>query len=457
MISISRLLSFLTRNAPTWDAAGTGNRLAKWTAPSTDFSTSLTPAMVRNRARDAHRNNPWARRAVSVLATSAVGGGIKPQLRLPSGRQEFTRAWNAWIDRCDFAGRRDFYGVQAATLREMVISGEVLIRFVLDPQQAIPLQLQVLGPEFLDTSRVDGRTLGGIEYDDAGRRVAYWLFAKHPAESPHMASVRVPAEQVIHLFEPLQPGFERGVSWLAPALLPLRELQEFMEATLVRQKVGALFTGFVRTPDGSNPVVSTAGVPALEPGAMIRLQPGEETEFPSLPDVGASFEPSVRAYLRSIASALSLPYELLSGDVSQVTFASGRHSLIEFRRQIEYLQHHILVFQFCRPVFDLWLRLAIASGMLPGTIEDYSSVRWIAPQIEMLDPAAETRNLVAQVRAGFLSRAEVVSRTGWDVEDIDAEIASDNARADRLGLVLDSDPRRVSQQGQAQTEAADAK
>jgi len=72
---------------------------------------------------------------------------------------------------------------------------------------------------------------------------------KHPAATPNVQSGRVPADQVIHLYAPIQPGVERGVSWLAPALVPLRELQEFTEAALVRQKISALFCGHVQTRD----------------------------------------------------------------------------------------------------------------------------------------------------------------------------------------------------------------
>jgi len=35
-----------------------------------------------------------------------------------------------------------------------------------------------------------------------------------------------------------------------------------------------------------------------------------------------------------------------------------------------------------------------------------------------------------------------ISSFGYDAEDIDREIAADNARADALGLVFDSDPRQ---------------
>ena len=49
--------------------------------------------------------------------------------------------------------------------------------------------------------------------------------------------------------------------------------------------------------------------------------------------------------------------------------------------------------------------------------------------------------LIAAIRGGLLSRSEAISSFGYDAEDIDREIAADNARADALGLRFDSDPR----------------
>jgi lambda family phage portal protein len=433
---------------PLWDAAGGGSRLANWAAPSTAFASTIPAPMVRERARDAYRNNPWARRAVDALAVGAVGAGIKPQARADGDlKRRLQQEWLLWTDAADFAGRFDFYGLQQAALRTMLVDGEAIIRLLVEPGQRIPLQLQLLTGEYLDSSRVDGQTLNGIEYDAAGRRMAYWLFRRHPADAPNMQSVRVPAEQVIHLYAPIQPGVERGVSWLAPALVPLRELQEFIEAALVRQKIASLFCGYVQTADGSNPLNQTNAVPTLEPGSIVRLQPGEAVEFSEPPDVGQTYEPFVRQQLRAIASALNVPYEILSGDVSQVTFASGRHALLEYRRQLESIQHHIVVFQLCRPVWEAWTRLAVAAGVLPEG--DYGDVRWIAPQLSMLDQRMEVQSVIQQIRAGLISRSEAVSASGWDAEQIDAEIAADNARADSLGNVYDSDPRKTTQQGQA--------
>ena len=51
------------------------------------------------------------------------------------------------------------------------------------------------------------------------------------------------------------------------------------------------------------------------------------------------------------------------------------------------------------------------------------------------------------IRAGLMSRSEAISAFGYDAEDVDREIAADNQRADDLGLIFDSDPRRTSKDG----------
>jgi integrase len=56
--------------------------------------------------------------------------------------------------------------------------------------------------------------------------------------------------------------------------------------------------------------------------------------------------------------------------------------------------------------------MATAAGVLPDVPEQYVDVRWICPQIEMLNPKDETQNMIAQVRAGLVSRSEMVARSG---------------------------------------------
>ncbi|HYD29365.1 MAG TPA: hypothetical protein VEB64_00685, partial [Azospirillaceae bacterium] len=71
----------------------------------------------------------------------------------------------------------------------------------------------------------------------------------------------------------------------------------------------------------------------------------------------------------------------------------------------------------------------------------YLTAKWIPDAPEWVDPIKDVNAKIAAVRAGFLSRAEVVSGLGYDVEEVDAEIAADLARANRLGLALSTDAR----------------
>ena len=68
---------------------------------------------------------------------------------------------------------------------------------------------------------------------------------------PALDTVRVPASDMAHLFQALAPGRLRGITWLAPVLLRLHELDQYEDAALVKAKVAALFTGFIRDPDGT--------------------------------------------------------------------------------------------------------------------------------------------------------------------------------------------------------------
>jgi hypothetical protein len=65
----------------------------------------------------------------------------------------------------------------------------------------------------------------------------------------------------------------------------------------------------------------------------------------------------------------------------------------------------------------------------------------------MTDDRAGALATIAKIRAGLMSRKEGFARTGRRVEDIDEEIAAENPRADRLGLVLDTDQRKVDEKG----------
>jgi len=109
-------------------------------------------------------------------------------------------------------------------------------------------------------------------------------------------------------------------------------------------------------------------------------------------------------------------------------------------------QHNILAFQFCHRVWGKWIELALLSGELDIGEEwkvakegAKKEVKWVPPGFGSVDQLKDQQAQQMAVRNGFKSRSEVVSELGYDIEEIDQEIAADQRRASELGLSFDTD------------------
>jgi lambda family phage portal protein len=156
----------------------------------------------------------------------------------------------------------------------------------------------------MDSEQVDGayhtelqggfRIVAGIEFDETGRRIAYHAWRERPGLpiATSMELVRLPADDVCHVFKPETPGQVRGVSWFAPVLLRLADLDASHDAQLMRQKIAALLTGFITDPNGEaggfeGTKDGKALTTSLEPGIMQILAPGQDIRFSDPAEIGA--------------------------------------------------------------------------------------------------------------------------------------------------------------------------
>ena len=462
---------------PVHEAAGRGRRALAWMPgnPGAVAAMLATQSELRTKSRDLVRRNAWANAALEGFVANAIGTGIKPQSMLvdPTQRERIQSLWRDWCEEADAASLTDFYGLQAMACRAMLEGGECLVR--LRPRReedglVVPLQIQLLEPEHLPVSMntdlpSDNVVRAGIEFDKLGRRAAYHLYRSHPEDgalapmSSHgggfggIDTVRVDAAEIIHLFRPLRPGQIRGEPWLSRALVKLNELDQYDDAELVRKKTAAMFAGFITrlSPEDNlmgegNSDQNGVALAGLEPGTLQILEPGEDVKFSQPADVGASYGEFLRMQFRAVAAAMGVTYEQLTGDLTQVNYSSIRAGLLEFRRRCEAIQHGVIVHQLCRPIWSAWMEQAVLSGALklPGYTKrrrEYLACKWIPQGWQWVDPQKEFNAMLTAIRAGLLSRSEAISSFGYDAEDIDREIAADNARADALGLVFESDPR----------------
>ncbi|UOM36646.1 phage portal protein [Acuticoccus sp. I52.16.1] len=441
-------------------------RLRGWQPPLENINSLVASGGPRllARARELVVTNGYAANACEAFASNLVGDGIKPSSLItdPALRDEVQRLWLAWTDEADVDGLTDFYGLQAMVAREMFVAGECFVRIRprrLEDELSVPLQLQLLQSEMLPfemTEALEGgrRIRCGIEFDAIGRRTAYHFRRSHPGDSTDhrvgtFETVRVPASDVLHIYRPIDAGQLRGLPHVAPAMVRLFLLDQYDDAELDRKKTAAMFAGFITktAPEeallgGVEVAEDGTGTVSLEPGTLQVLLPGEDVKFSSPADVGGGFEAFQYRTLLAVSASLGLPYHLVTGDVRQANYSSLRAELVEFRRRVEQLQHGVIAFQLCRPVWQRWLDTAVLAGALRSTETpaELRPVQWIPPRWDWVDPLKDIQAQVLAIESGLLSRRKAVEATGYDIEEIDRENAADATRAADLGLAYRTSP-----------------
>lgn len=443
-----------------YEAAARGRRTDGWSRQRGDSNAliSVAGAELRLHARDLIRNNAWARKAQSVIANNVVGWGIVPKAdgENPEANRAALAAWKLWAEStdCDLEGRSSFAGIQHQVMRAIVSDGEVLVvrrRIEMTDEKTIPLRLEVLEADYLDTLKDDGaRLIQGVEYDANKRRVAYWIFPEHPGSSATtgLESRRVPAEDVLHVFLQERPGQARGVSWLGAAIVTMKDLDEYEDAELMKQKIAACFAAFV-TEDGVGNALGEQSeddelVETFEPGMIVNLPPGKQVTTATPPTV-TDMQFANRT-LRRIAAGLGVTYEDLTGDYSLVNFSSARMGRIAHQANVRAWQANMLIPVLCQGVWKWAMELAVLMALIP----DAPPADWTVSPLPMLEPDKEGLAYQRLVRVGAMTYSGMIRELGADPEAHLTEYAADQKKLDELKIRLDSDVRAVSQQGLTQ-------
>jgi lambda family phage portal protein len=410
---------------------------------------SAAAHVVRDRARYLAANNPWMANAVSNWIAALVGSGITPISKHPDApvRKLLWAIFGDWSEEADADGRTDFPGMLADIARGLVVDGEAFIHLMTTDDG---LRLRLIPSELVDESMTrdlpsGGMIVSGVEFDPNGRRAAYWVFPAKPTDqfATYAPPVRISADDMLHVFKPLAAGQVRGISWLAPVILPANEFDQLLDALLVGVKVAAMHAGFLIDQNGSGEPydgTGTGGImeTGLEPGTLKRLPTGYDIKF-NTPQQANEVSAFLRLNLQQLAAGFGLPEHLLSGDLTGANYSSLRAGLLPFRQRIEQIQYGVLIPQLLRPVWRRMVTLAVLSGELdaPGFEKhprDWLAADWLPPRPMQVDPLKDTEATVAEIAAGLTSRRKAVAERGWDIDDLDSEIASDHAREIALSL-----------------------
>lgn len=472
-VSARRVLDLRER---AYDAARMDHRTSSWHTAGSSANAEIASGeeRVRNRSRDLVRNNGYALQIVETIADHVVGTGIVSAPIGLRGRnlKRAQSAYAAFVENCDFDGDQDLNGLLWSAEKGKNESGSALIRFrrqSFDGSATVPpLKLQLLEPDFIDTMK-DGFLSGGglidrgIEYDSEGRRVAFWLLPAHPGDvaswrATRMESTRVPANELIYLFDKLRPGQDRGVPVLAPAIMTLQDLRSYLSAELVRKRVAACQVGVITSQDENIQIgIKPTEKPTygrqeqkLEPGLFTRLLPGEDIEF-STPPTDNGVDTMVVQYLREASAAAGVMFEQTTGDFSRVNYSSFRAGGHGFRRRTERRQWNF-IHRVNRPISARFTEASLAAGLIAAPPGGW---RHTPPGFISVDPDRDAKADLANMRMGKVSLSELVEERGWDyiehLERVAADLAAIEERFGK-GFMFDGDPRKVLNQAKPEPE-----
>ncbi|GIK48504.1 MAG: phage portal protein [Alphaproteobacteria bacterium] len=425
------------------------------------FSTfaAETPAALnqaRSRERYYGESNAYVRAAHRALVTHLVGAGIVAASTHPDAATQamLADAWGRFCNECDSDGLTNLGGLQSALTLDMIRDGEGL---ALMRNTSRGLRIQRLAPDQIDDAQT--RDLGGgafiqsgVEFDSEGQKVAYHLFPANPANASGMQvqSVRVSADDVLHVFEQRGAGQCRGLPWGVAAIKRVGEIDQLEDALLVGAKVGAMLAGFISDDMGAAPFPFDAETQdgsqitaALEPGTLQRLGPGQKVTFTS-PQQAAQGVEFLASQVRAIASAYGVPPQFVDSDYARTNFSALKSALAVYAARLDQIVHTILRPMLLDRIWRRWVTTEILAGRIEAL--DFESnpdawfgAEWFAPAPPVADDFKAAQADVLQIQNGLKSRAQAIRERGYAPEALDAERAADAQREEALGLIVPTD------------------
>lgn len=443
------------------------------------FSHQVTNQMLRGdlkrlreRSRDLCRNDPYARKYLTLMRNNVVGRGTTLQIR-PVGKtgsaalaKKIETAWADWGKKqnCTASGRLSWLGVQQLFIRNLARDGEIVLHKVYDRRSKYGFALKFYPASWLDETYNDtqngNRVIMSVEVDDLDKPVAYWLTqpaGDYQRRNRSIYRTRIPAEQIIHTFIVDEDEEQaRGVPWLAASMLRLKMFDGFEEAELVGKRVEACNMGFFIPPEADTQTTAEDDegkeielIQNAEPGMFVELPPDYDLKtFEPKADNGS--QDFKKTALRGVAAGGDVSYHSLAGDLEAVNYSSAKIGGLEERDNYQTIQQ-FLIENLCEPVYAAWLDAAFLSGVLEISQKDYERVKepffrargwtWVEPLKE-----ASAARIGLEDRTTTLT--DILAEKGIDIEDHFETIKKETELAAAYGIVLDYSRKNAQSDGQ---------
>jgi len=449
------------RSLTVFHGAAGGRLTMDWVASilSADQEIKGNIRMLRARARELSRNNPVAKSYLKILTANVLGEkgiGYKPQVRNndkslnTAFNQKIEDAWKDWgtFGNCTVDGKLSFRGVQTLVLKNIATDGEVFVRKVLGFPNKYRFAVQVIDADQVDPTfnryaeKGQNEIRMGVEVDEWGRPVAYHVNERHPSDlGGSFIRTRIPADQILHLYDPERVNQTRGITWFHPCMFELRMLGGYVEAELIAARTGAAKMGFLESTDAAafvEPNDEAKYRIEAQPGVIEQIPPGLKFTAWSPDHPASAFPAFVKAMLRFVASSMGVSYNALASDLEGVNYSSMRSGLLIERDQWKMLQS-LLKEQMLQPIFEPWISMALLSGALSLDSRDparFCAGKWEPRGWVWVDPLKDVQATILGIGAGLTSRDAAISEQGGDVEEVFEQLKEEDDLAKEYDLQL---------------------
>lgn len=478
---LDRTISFVS---PTWGYkraawrqalrgyydSGSNDRLnSGWTAvnATAEQSDQGQRDIIRARARDLERNSDIAEAVIGPFERNIVGTGIGVQAKITDSEdneddelnRKIEELWEEWCKprNCDVTGQQSFTELQQMAIRRMKVDGGIIFIKVYTQGGPVPFSIQAREVDELDTSKntlpgLNNRIVGGIEFDKYNKPIAYYFKQYTPDGYWTGKSDRIDAQRVIFLWKKTRPSQIREISPLARTLPRVRDVNEFIEAVSVKERILACLSVFItkQVPSGSigrnvnakTDPQSGYNQKTIAPGMMYELQPGEQISAVNPSGQSSNAKDFITIQQRLAGSGQGLSYEAVSRDMSQVNYSSARQGLLEDQKTYGMWQK-FLIEHFCTEVYTEFVISAVLSGKL--NIPDFWSNKskylkheWIPAGWSWIDPQKEVNANKTAIDTGLDTLARVCAERGLDWREVLKQKAKEAQLAKELGINLNS-------------------
>lgn len=514
---LSRLLRpFSNSGYGDYGASRTRRALKNFLAKSLSAHSDIDQnnATLRSRARSLYMAGGIATAIIKSMRTAVIGQGLHLHAMVDGSflglNEEETSALNKeieaefeiWANSKDasITGLHNFYTGQQLIFSSSKTSGDIICPLYLDD----PSLLQPYGLRFgmVEADRVNtpmsssitpmlsygvnsdngNKIYDGVEVDERGRVIAYWIQNTFPGEYAMKANdwIRVEAKgdetllpNLLHVMDSERPDQYRGVTFLAPVIEPILQLNRYMNSEIMAALVESYFTVFItsnasgskpsfRSPLPSGSEESEKSEAELGPGLINYMEPGEDIKAVDPKRPNSAFGPFVEFITKMSAAAVEMPAEVLLKSFNS-NYSASRAALQEFWKVVR-MHRDWFITDFNIPIYTSWFTEAVARGRIsaPGFFSDpriraaYLRHEWNGPVMPNLDPVREATAMEIQVRNGWVTNDQATTQLNggdWSANVSVLEKEVDTLSPIRSKLTASSTPQPMDQSEEQKQES----